>query len=496
MEVRRSVPENACEPCMKAKQQRKFSRQSQSKADTFLERIHVDIQGPLPATFRGKRYFLLIKDDVSGMFFVYTMRTKDEILLILKAFRTWIEKQTGKQIKRIRADGELRSNVFDDWFEETDIQWEPSVPDTPEQNGVIERGMYIIVGSIRAVHKTYNVLMRLWDFTIERIVYTWNRIATTSSCRSGVTSFEVVNGVKSDVSNLRALGCRCYVHVLKTSGRHKFDDRSWKEVLVDYEGHNQWKIYNFLDKKVHTSRDVRFDEKGSYYEADSSPPQCIIEEPEEEEEMGQIWTESEDEEMGEAQRPPTASEDKYFTSSDTKNAADTDEKKEFEDTNERQLTSEQQEELIPREIMSPPPQSTPSRTVSTEEPISTEQMDAPGPSALIKKQRGKAPLPPPSDRKIRTAEKETERSNYSELNDPNRRRRKGGSNAGQAHMFRVLQALSVGEGLGLVINRAARTLGLSITEPQSYREARRSADWPHWKKAMEVEIASHIENKT
>ena len=386
MEVRGPVPENACESCMKAKQQRESFRKPQSKADTFLGRIHVDIQGPLPTTFRGKRYFLLIKNDASGMFFVYTMRTKDEILPIFKAFKTWIEKQTGKQIKRIRAGGELRSNAFDDWFEEIGIQWEPSAPDTPEQNGVIERGMYIIVGSIRVVHKTYSVPMRLWDFTIEEIVYTWNRIATTSSCRPGVTPFEVINGVKPDVSNLRALGCRCYVHVLNTIGRHKFDDRSWKGVLVGYESHNQWKIYNPLNKKVHTSRDVRFDEKGSYYEADSSPPQCIIEEPEEEEEMGQIWTESEDEEMGEAQRPPTASEDKYFTSSDTKNAADTDEKKEFEDTNERQLTSEQQEELIPREIMSSPPQSTPSRTVSTEEPVSTEQTDASGPSAPIKKQ--------------------------------------------------------------------------------------------------------------
>jgi len=43
-----------------------------SKATAFLD---VDIGGPLPTTFRSNRYFLLIKDDASGMFFVYTMKT-------------------------------------------------------------------------------------------------------------------------------------------------------------------------------------------------------------------------------------------------------------------------------------------------------------------------------------------------------------------------------------------------------------------------------------
>jgi len=152
-------------------------------------------------------------------------------------------------IQRIRAGDELRSNAFDNWYKETGIQWEPSAPYTPEQNGVIEKGMYTIVGSIRAVHKTYKIPMGLWDHTIEAIAYTWNRIATTSSCKPGTTSFEVVNGVKPDVSNLRALGCRSYVHVPKTTMRHKFDDRSWKGVLVGYGGLNQWKIYNPKTKR-------------------------------------------------------------------------------------------------------------------------------------------------------------------------------------------------------------------------------------------------------
>ena len=58
------------------------------KATVFLKRIHIDIEGPLSITYRGKRYFLLIKNDVSEMFFVYTMKTKDEIFTVLKNFVT------------------------------------------------------------------------------------------------------------------------------------------------------------------------------------------------------------------------------------------------------------------------------------------------------------------------------------------------------------------------------------------------------------------------
>ena len=37
------ISENACESCMKTKQQRKFFKKFQLKANTFLKRIHVNI---------------------------------------------------------------------------------------------------------------------------------------------------------------------------------------------------------------------------------------------------------------------------------------------------------------------------------------------------------------------------------------------------------------------------------------------------------------------
>ena len=87
------------------------------------------------------------------------------------------------------------------------------------------------------------------------------------------------------------------------------------------------KNLQFLNKKVHTLRNVRFDEKENYYEIDSLSSQCIIKESKEEKEIKQIWTELENEKMNKAQRLLIASENKYFTLLNIKDFVDIDEKK-------------------------------------------------------------------------------------------------------------------------------------------------------------------------
>ena len=73
-----------------------------------------------------------------------------------------------------------------------------------------------------------------------------------------------------------------------------------------------------------------------------------------------------------------------------------------------------------------------------------------------------------SDKKIRVVNKKTKHSNYNELNDSNRRRRKRKLNANQTYMFKNLQVLSLNEKFELIINRATCTLKLSIIKTQLY----------------------------
>ena len=128
-------------------------------------------------------------------------------------------------------------------------------------------------------------------------MHTWNRIITSFN-QADIISFKYVSNVQSDVFYLQALNCKVYVHVSKIIMKHKLNDKLWKEVLVSYEDLNQWNIYNLRTKRVHLSKDVRFDKKNNYDKHNLSSSECLKRKEENDEiEINEIWTEEEDQQI-------------------------------------------------------------------------------------------------------------------------------------------------------------------------------------------------------
>ncbi len=116
---------------------------------------------------------------------------------------------------------------------------------------------------VRLILNEKRLSKALWAELIKGVAYVKNRCPGVD----GTTPFQKINDFKSDVSNLRVLECRAWIHVSKITARHKLDSRSWQGIMIDYEGINQWRIYNPVNRKIHVSRDVRFDELSSYDES-------------------------------------------------------------------------------------------------------------------------------------------------------------------------------------------------------------------------------------
>ena len=72
-----------------------------------------------------------------------------------------------------------------------------------------------------------------------------------------------------------------------TTSRSTMDLRSWQGIIVGYEANNQWRIHNPITKKLHISRDVRFDE-GYIYDSQLN---------ERNEEVGEFWSPKDDEQL-------------------------------------------------------------------------------------------------------------------------------------------------------------------------------------------------------
>ena len=62
---------------------------------------------------------------------------------------------------------------------------------------------------------------------------------------------------------LKILKCRAWVHILKKK-RFKVDERTWQNILIDYDVINQYHILDSRIEKIHVTRDVSFDENNIY----------------------------------------------------------------------------------------------------------------------------------------------------------------------------------------------------------------------------------------
>ena len=111
----------------------------------------------------------------------------------------------------------------------------------------------------RCMMKSKGVPAQFWGEAVNSAVYILNRSPTKSLEEK--TPYEAWYGRKPSVGHLRVFGCR--VHV-KTVGSHlkKLSDRSKKMVFFGYEeGTKGYRVYDPVEKKLHVSRDVIFEEE-------------------------------------------------------------------------------------------------------------------------------------------------------------------------------------------------------------------------------------------
>jgi GAG-pre-integrase domain/Integrase core domain len=98
-----------CEDCVFGKQKMiSFSTGVHSTKGT-LDYIHSDLWGPscVPSKGNGSRYMLTFIDDFSRKIWVFFLKVKSKVFAIFKQWKTLIENQTGKKIKRLRTDNGL-----------------------------------------------------------------------------------------------------------------------------------------------------------------------------------------------------------------------------------------------------------------------------------------------------------------------------------------------------------------------------------------------------
>jgi transposase InsO family protein len=222
--------------------------------------VHGDLCGPVtPATPGGRRYFLLLIDNLSCYMWVVVLGSKGEAADAIRRAQAAAEAECGRKLRVLRTNNgdEFTAVEFTSYCADEGVQRHYSASYSPQQNDVIERRNQTVVGMTRALLKQREMAAMFWGEAVVMAVYILN--CSPTKALNGRTPYEAWHGRKPAVSHLRVFSCLAFGKELGHIG--KLDDRSTPGVFIGYtEGSKTYHILDPRTQRVRTTRDVVFDE--------------------------------------------------------------------------------------------------------------------------------------------------------------------------------------------------------------------------------------------
>nr|ABB47647.2 retrotransposon protein, putative, Ty1-copia subclass [Oryza sativa Japonica Group] len=229
-------------------------------ADVPGQLVHMDTVGPARVqSVGGKWYVLVIVDDFSRYSWVFFMATKDEAFQHFRGLFLRLELEFPGSLKRIRSDngGEFKNASFEQFCNERGLEHEFSSPRVPQQNGVVERKIRVLVEMARTMLDEYKTPRKFWPEAINTACYISNRVFLRS--KVGKTSYELRFGHQPKLSHLRIFGCKCFV--LKSGNLDKFEARFTDGLFLGYPAHTRgYRVLILGTNKIVETCEVSFDE--------------------------------------------------------------------------------------------------------------------------------------------------------------------------------------------------------------------------------------------
>lgn len=253
-----------CEDCVFGKSTRHSFKHLTSKSIGILDYIHSDLWGPAQtSSLGGNNYFLSIIDDYSRRVWVYILKHKDQVFNKFKEWKTLVENQTGKKVKKLRTDNGLEfcNQQFNSYCANEGIARHKTVRLTPQQNGLAERMNRTLMDKVRCMLVQAKLPKGLWAETLLTASYLVN--LSPSAALDFKTPFEIWHGKPASYVNLKVFGCPAYAHV----NQGKLAPRAFKGQFLGYpDGVKGYKLWctDLEPPRCIISKDVAFNEKAVF----------------------------------------------------------------------------------------------------------------------------------------------------------------------------------------------------------------------------------------
>ena len=250
-----------CIPCLIGKSPQAPYAHNAKRATAIGDLVHIDTCGPFPTlTPKKEAYFTIFLDDASNYGVTSLLSNKNGAFQAWKKVEASWELTSGNHIKTVRLDGakEFTQGPMYEHLVGRGITMQVTAPYAHAQAGKAERYVRTIEDGIQTLLADAKLPLSFWGDAALTTQYLRNRLPT-STLPSNTTPYEVMHGIKPDLSHLRVWGCQCFP-AIPPEIRTKGGPRRYEAIFVGYDDNRiGWRVRD-LAGRYHFSRDVVFNE--------------------------------------------------------------------------------------------------------------------------------------------------------------------------------------------------------------------------------------------
>ncbi|CAI7803659.1 unnamed protein product [Closterium sp. NIES-54] len=211
-------PAPPCLPCVEGRQRAAPHSSSFPSTSAPLQTLQMDVWGPTRVSGQSReRYFLLVVDDDTWYTTVFPLRSKGQVVDVLipwiRTIRLQLRDRFGQDLPvlRLHSDrgGEFFSNLLRDFCRGEGILQSFTLPESPQQNGIDERriGLVMEVARTSMIHAAAPHF--LWPFAVRYDAHQLNLWPRVSLPETSPTLRWT--GQVGDASVFRVWGSRAFV---------------------------------------------------------------------------------------------------------------------------------------------------------------------------------------------------------------------------------------------------------------------------------------------
>ncbi|CAI7759316.1 unnamed protein product, partial [Closterium sp. NIES-53] len=273
-------PAPPCLPCVEGRQRAAPHSSSFPPTTAPLQTLHMDVWGPARVSGQGReRYFLLVVDDYTRYTTVFPLRSRGEVSAVLipwiRTVRLQLSERFGEDLPvlRLHSDrgGEFSSDLLWDFCCGEGITQSFTLPDSPQQNGIAERriGLVMEVARTSMIHAATPHF--LWPFAVRYTAHQlnlWPRVSLPETLPTLRWTGKVAGA-----SVFRVWGSRAFV---RDTSADKLSARAIPCIFLGFPPDAPgWQFYHPTSHRALPSQDVTFDESVLFYRLfpyHSAPP--------------------------------------------------------------------------------------------------------------------------------------------------------------------------------------------------------------------------------